>query len=105
MQLLPSIAVAHGGVAQPSCMCLQWAPAPAGPITLGIGRAVVKAPPPAQIPTGDGMCGDVLPLGMVLPMSQGFGDVMGNMRQPAWPQAGCSWGVTCPSLLVWVLVA
>jgi hypothetical protein len=34
------------------------------------------------------MRGDALPLGTILPMSRGSGDIMGNMRHHAPPRAG-----------------
>jgi hypothetical protein len=54
----------------------------------GDWRGCGTAPPPAQIPTGDGMRGDALPLGTILLMSRGSGDVMGNVRHRAPPRVG-----------------
>jgi hypothetical protein len=104
MQLSPSTATACGGVTQPSFTCLQWAPAPAGSMVLGIGGAVGAAPPPAPISARDGMHGNALLLGTILPMNWGSGDVVGNVHHCAPPWSRSFQGVTCPSLPVWVLV-
>jgi hypothetical protein len=78
--------------AQPLHMCLHWTAVLTGSVVLGTGKTVGTHPDSHW----DQMCGDALPLGMILPMIQGSLDVVGNVHHHALPLAGDSQGSYIP---------